>query len=272
MSAATWEYTTVQSAAEALQILTELRGKHWICRGQPRSYSNGLRPSIDRGQDLSRLQQLRRERQSIDLFRATARFFAHEGERVAMEDDIVTLMVLQHYGVPTRLLDWSTSPFVAAFFATSAHADNDGEIWSFDQRLYEQNGKKQWKEHPETTKDRSGRDDQFDAKLTAFTVQQPPDWIICSYYSPGFPRQNAQDGMYTMTASFDRDHGDKMATLLGDRSSYRRYVIRKEIKQPVLALLREEHGIWQGSLFPDAAGAAATVKALAFGDDYSREQ
>ena len=34
-----------------------------------------------------------------------------------MSDDWDTLFFMQHYGVPTRLLDWSESPFVGLFFA-----------------------------------------------------------------------------------------------------------------------------------------------------------
>jgi hypothetical protein len=259
--AESWNTTILGSEKEVQVVLGELRGKRWLCRGQAKQYG-GLIPLIDRDErrGLSRGEKLLLERKSIDLFRLTARFFSDPGEQGAMVDDIVALMVLRHYGVPSRLLDWSFSPWVAAYFAVKDYDREDGEIWAFDEPLYERRGKVQWRQWPETTTDGSGDDHKFDAKLTAFLLDEPPDWFICGFYGPGFHRQNVQQGGYTMTARFGRDHASAIAELLEDSQTYNQYVIPARLKPRLRDALREEHGIWRGSLYPDSAGAADTAR------------
>jgi len=260
-----WKITQLTSADQVLDVLAQIHGKRWLSRGQPKRY-DCLRPSIDRDgrSSFSRSEILKLERQSIDIFRSTARYFAAPGERGALADDIVALMVLRHYGVPTRLLDWSASPYVAAYFAACCY-DDDGELWCFDEPEYERAGQRQWEQWPETTTDSSGDPSKFAAGLTAFTVEEPPDWFICAFYT-GFPRQDSQAGAYTMTARFGRDHGDAIAKVLSDDSRYHLYVVARALKAEILAVLREKHGIWRGSLFPDSAGAANTA-GLVFAND-----
>jgi hypothetical protein len=257
-----WSTTVLDVEETALSALIDLQGRRWLSRGQSKC-RDGLIASIDRDalSALPRPAKLRCERESIDSFRSTARYFASAGEQASVSDDVVALMVLRHYGVPTRLLDWSASPHVAAYFAVSGHDESDGELWSFDEPEYEAKGKAQWRKWPETTTDGSGDDDKFAAGVTAFMVDEPPDWIITAFYGAGFPRQNAQRGAYTMTARFGVDHAVSLKDLLGDESRHARYVIKAHLKPRLRAALREQYGIWRGALFPDTAGAAETAAA-----------
>jgi hypothetical protein len=62
----------------------------------------------------------------------------------AYSDFVGWLMLARHFGLPTRLLDWSMSPLVALFFAVDErHDDVDGVLWALspgglNQRMIEQ--------------------------------------------------------------------------------------------------------------------------------------
>ena len=50
----------------------------------------------------------------------------------SMGDEWTRLFVAQHHGVPTRLLDWTTTWLAAAFFACFENHLADGAIWAVD--------------------------------------------------------------------------------------------------------------------------------------------
>jgi hypothetical protein len=53
---------------------------------------------------------------------------------VTEDNDWLWLSVAQHHGLPTRLIDWSFSPYIALHFMCEniAHYDVDGVIWCVD--------------------------------------------------------------------------------------------------------------------------------------------
>jgi hypothetical protein len=69
----------------------------------------------------------------VELERHLLRNFKKYAHRNGVKPDSVWhwLSVAQHYGLPTRLLDWTYSPFFAMHFATAniQHFDKDGAIW-----------------------------------------------------------------------------------------------------------------------------------------------
>ena len=88
-----------------------------------------LIPKVQRGFVGSEEDLLRRERYYTNDFQARASVFKSPALPINEYANWLTLM--QHYGLPTRLLDWSRSPLVALYFAVSdkSQCEEDGCIW-----------------------------------------------------------------------------------------------------------------------------------------------
>jgi hypothetical protein len=100
-----------------------------------------LKPSLDRilPEGHNCRDWLKEEKRIESVFRCQALRFLGALEREYVKEKsrkeksrLDCMMVMRHFGVPTRLLDWTWSAAVAAYFACIGERDCDGTIWRFN--------------------------------------------------------------------------------------------------------------------------------------------
>jgi hypothetical protein len=103
----------------------------WAFRGQ-NDHSWPLQPSLE--WDLADNIRREAEQHLFSAFRKRAHHFA----AVHMEEDYLGwLALMRHHGAPSRLLDWTLSPYVAAYFALyegfkKQSVDLHCAVWAID--------------------------------------------------------------------------------------------------------------------------------------------
>ncbi len=123
----------VSSVQELIEKLNNLPN-NFIYRGHADA-AWPLQSSLERiiGSKWSKEEVEKFEDYSIAEFRS--KFHLYDRENVQPNSKLAWLSIMQHYGVPTRLLDFTESPYVALYFALEAYAPqtcNDFAIFTLD--------------------------------------------------------------------------------------------------------------------------------------------
>jgi hypothetical protein len=174
--------------------------KHYFFRGQADS-SWPLKPSLARlvppgsmtGDEIDELQQ-----EAIGFFCAHVNA-AKDGDGRLLspppEHGPDWAAVMQHHRAPTLFLDWSYSPFIAAYFAVAAldRWDKDGAVWFFNEGLVDGIANR-------------------DMYVKASRNKTPCDAHLKMYdsYCSPYPnaRMTAQRSLFTWCRSVDKTHDE----------------------------------------------------------------
>src|SRR3569833_1880983 len=105
----------LESPDDVIRKLNELPNSY-IFRGQA-SADWRIESSLERtlGKLWSPANAAKFEEYSLDRFRP--KFHLYDGENIEPVSRLAWLALMQHYGAPTRLVDFTESPFVALYFA-----------------------------------------------------------------------------------------------------------------------------------------------------------
>jgi len=169
------------------------------------------------------------------------------------------LVAAQHHGVPTRLLDWSYSPLVAAHFATMGDQDVDRVIWRLDwKRMHRKFGLPELALLIDDLHRLVGRDGAFTPwRLIGEGSKAKP--FACMIDPPTLDaRISAQTATFTLCS--DTSHAFDVFLAEHDlEDALTRFVI----KRASAACVRDQldlAGMDERRLFPDLDGVAAQMR------------
>ena len=187
-------------------------------------------------------------------FRQTAP--ARMGEHPRDDEYVKWLVLMRHNTLPTRLLDWSTSPLVAAFFATSREEDSSAVLWRLDAlRLnqYQARGASLHSIGSLRVQEIAGLAFNTPSPKKQESGASQPGVIAMAPYHFS-PQHMAQQSCFTI-----HRNGNPMEERRGSGEFLKRFVIPAEIKREVRERLSVA-GIGRHYLFPDLPTLAAVLR------------
>lgn len=191
-----------------------------------------------------------REERALRIFRRKAHIYLQD--RDALHDDLRCLALMQHHGAATRLLDFTKSPFVAAFFAL--------ESASRDVAVYALNTPALWHSAPDF--DPALTRAQIDPRIAGnyeryFAVNKHP-LLWFGEPSEMDDRLIAQSGLFVVPGVLDQTLDEILGHYGGSDDLLIQFVLPLAMREEAMHALYRMN-VTYATLFPDLDGLARSV-------------
>lgn len=254
-----WPSHTIQSWHEFMEIVDAVAtvatplNVSYVFRGQT-DFKWELIPSIARilrNQDVVTVMQA--EKVAIEEFKMHAHLYISSAILDRTTDFGGWWTLMQHYRAPTRVLDWTSSPYVAAYFAVENNWETDGAVWMFGVQNLQTQMTAKYGSIDIT-------EDQLDRLF--FEPTSPPQIFIIRR-NDNTERMIAQQGGFTLCRQPLYNHANAIeeAFIAGHSSNWLKIIIPATLKQEFLRRLRIMN-IAANALFPGIDGVGRSVAEL----------
>ncbi len=196
------------------------------------------------------------ERLALKEFKENAHIHLSPNTFATTTDTISWWTMMQHYGSPTRLLDWTTSIYVAAYFATNGEYHTDGAIWIVHIHTLDnimcQNGS-------------SNNIPKIEGEIRQlYFANDPPTTMTFCGRNNKSDRMISQQGIFSISRSVLGDHGellDQAFNNTSDKLHYAKVIVPAALKHELARRLRTMN-ITANALFPGIDGLGRSIAEL----------
>lgn len=250
-------------------------GRKWLFRGQ-KSARWTLKTSLERIIEMREDFDIRKSRQIESWL---IRWFQRQSKRYIInppkdEDFLEWCSIIQHHGGPTRLLDWTYSFYIAAYFAihdVNPTTETQCAIWAIDWEWWRENSLNELDPELRKSYEKGAGEKKPERFSKLIEAESPAILDVSPFYM--IDRLTLQQGLFIMSTNISCTLMDNMKKIQSKNSNRKSLIkikvpLSKNFVKESLSDLEIINNITWNTLFPGLDGFAHSLIDLGLLNDY----